>query len=223
MTIQGLKFHSCRSAKSWTFGQWESQNLALAMSTCHSLVKSDKKGVLIGNPVDRAMFKTSHSKLVKATGSTAVIRTKSRETVRVLRRFDFDHNRMTQSVIVEQGDGRLIAFCKGSGEKVASICESVPENFFTVLQEKSKGGIYCIAVASKPLEKGKNLAQLTRDEIEKDLVFDGILNFENPIRKNTGVSVTRGERHQSIVCIVQQSLNLSFCLHQGCHSTTQRS
>ena len=191
LTEQGLAFDSCRSAKSWSYGRWESPTLSLAMATCHSLVKSVEQGTLIGHPVDRAMFKVSNAKLVKATGSTAIIKTKSGEKIQVLRRFDFDHHRMTQSVILQHRDGRVVALVKGSGENIAKICDpaGVPSNFFEESKKQSKAGIYQIAVGSKALSKEIDVGSLSRDDVEKDLSFEGILNFQNRMRKNTPVSL----------------------------------
>ena len=188
LTEQGLSYDSCRSAKSWGYGRWESPSLSLAMSACHSLVKS-KNGALIGHPVDRAMFKASNAKISKATGNSATIRSKTGEKLKVVRRFDFDHHRMTQSVVVQHRDGRLTVLVKGSGENVAKLCnpEELPRDFFEELKKRSKSGIYQLAVGSKLLAKETNLSAITRDEVECDLNFEGVLNFENRMRQDTPV------------------------------------
>lgn len=54
------------------------------------------------------MFKAVAAKLVDVKGVAAVIQTVDGERIDVLRRFDFDHHRMTQSVIVRLPDSRLM-------------------------------------------------------------------------------------------------------------------
>ena len=121
LTEQGLAFLSMRSSKSWDYGQWPSEALSTAICVCHSLTKSNKSGVIIGNPVDRAMFEASGAELLSATGVTAAVKV-GNEKYEIIRRFDFDHNRMTQSVIVLLPDGTLTAFVKGSGESINKLC-----------------------------------------------------------------------------------------------------
>ena len=56
LTWQGLDYESCRSAESWNIGMWSSNILSVSMASCHALTKAND-GRLIGNPVDKAMFK----------------------------------------------------------------------------------------------------------------------------------------------------------------------
>lgn len=188
LTNQGLDFVSMRSVKSWKYGQWPSDVLSMAACVCHSLTKSKTDGTLIGNPVDRAMFQSSSAELVEATGVTATVISKSKKKYEVIRRFDFDHNRMTQSVIVRQQDGKITIFVKGSGENITSLCkpDSVPASFSDRLRTYSRAGVYQIAVATKDLDITANkVASLSRDEVETELQFAGVLNFANKMRDDT--------------------------------------
>lgn len=162
---------------------------------------------MIGHPVDRAMFKASSAKLGRASGSTASIKTKTGEKLKVVRRFDFDHNRMTQSVVIQDSDGRLTVLVKGSGESVAKLCntEELPTNFFEELKQKSKSGVYQIAVASKLLAKETDMVDLNRDQVESDLTFEGVLNFRNRMRRNTPVSLALSEFRVGVVPFNQMS------------------
>jgi magnesium-transporting ATPase (P-type) len=121
LTKQGLDYISVRSAEHWSVGQWKSDITSLASCVCHSLTLS-KTGKLIGNPVDQAMFQSSDGKIVEASGTSATVMIK-KEQYQIIRRFDFDHNRMTQSVVVVKPDGTVTAFVKGSGEAISKICD----------------------------------------------------------------------------------------------------
>lgn len=184
LTEQGLSYQSARSADQWSSSESASKGLSMAMACCHSLVRS-KAGVLIGNPVDKAMFTQSSAKFV-GDGKDTVIFDSNENKLEIVRRFDFDHHRMTQSVIVKMSNGRYVAFVKGSGESISKICEaeSMPSDFRASLSESAAGGIYQISVASKPIQAAA-VSTIGRDEVENGCSFVGILNFLNAIRKET--------------------------------------
>jgi cation-transporting ATPase 13A3/4/5 len=106
---------------------------------------------------------------------------------KIIKHFDFDHHRMTQSVIVQDKNGKLTAFVKGSGESLQKLCraQTLPRNFDHVLRESAKKGIYQISMASKSISTDVDLTTITRDEVEADLHFEGVVNFKNVIREET--------------------------------------
>jgi magnesium-transporting ATPase (P-type) len=156
-----------------------SDELSLAMSVCHSLTSS-KTGI-IGNPVDMAMFHASGAVFVQESGPDAVIKLLEGKHVKIIRRFEFDHIRMTQGVIVEMPDGHLKAIVKGSWDKLCNMCE-VPESYNETVEAFSSFGYYQIAVAWKDVESMDDAIHLNRDDVERNLMFVGVLNFENRIR-----------------------------------------
>lgn len=88
------------------------------------------------------MFRAVAAKIIEVNGATAVIRTVDGDRIDVLRRFDFDHHRMTQSVIARVPDGRLLVLAKGSGENVFKICDpvTIPMNYQSTLDMQAKKG-----------------------------------------------------------------------------------
>jgi magnesium-transporting ATPase (P-type) len=96
LTRQGLDFISAKCRESWDKEEADiSADLVLGMSCCHHLTQS-MKGELIGNPVDRTMFYASGATLVSA-GAVDRIVDGNGKFVDILKHFDFDHHRMTQS------------------------------------------------------------------------------------------------------------------------------
>eukprot|EP00934_Nitzschia_sp_Nitz4_P005704 Nitzschia sp. Nitz4//scaffold440_size7261//1106//5402//NITZ4_009160-RA/size7261-snap-gene-0.0-mRNA-1//-1//CDS//3329552021//5694//frame0 len=186
LTKQGLEYISCRSAASWDVGLWTSEELSTAMAVCHSLIVS-KAGTTIGNPVDRVMFAASGAKIQKVTNSSFSITDARGRQIKVLRRFDFDHNTMTQSVVVRMHDGTLRAYVKGSGENISKLCTqvSMPSSFQQKLRVSSRQGMYLIAVGAKELPAETKLDEISRVHIESDLSFTGVLNFSNKMREET--------------------------------------
>ncbi|KAL3912222.1 MAG: hypothetical protein SGILL_006969, partial [Bacillariaceae sp.] len=196
LTRQGLEFLSSRDIHSW--GSEENpiveQQMAVGMAVCHSLTKLEESGELIGNPVDRVMFEASGGELLQDS-----IKDKNGNELKVVRHCDFDHSRMTQSVVVQDSNGKLTVFVKGSGENISKLCikESLPSDFEYALRESSKQGIYQISMASKSLDKKTDVHSLTRDEIESSIEFQGVINFKNTM-KDESAGVIRDLKDGSV-------------------------
>lgn len=188
LTKQGLDFLSTKCATTWDTDESTdlSDDMALGMAACHSLTRFES-GVTVGNPVDRAMFEASGASFVDAKGSHLVVKDCKGNRLEVVKHFDFDHHRMTQSAIVKTSDGRLVAIAKGSGESIKKVClpDSLPRDFEAVARSSAKGGIYQISMATKVISAGADLSQMPRGDVEKDLVFAGVVNFKNLIREET--------------------------------------
>ena len=188
LTKQGLDFLSVRSASAWENVSTEDQSIsfmsdrmATGMTVCHTLTRS-KNGDLVGNPVDRVMFEASGGSIQgpEATDKHGLQMT-------ILKQFDFDHHRMTQSVIVKLGDGGIVAYVKGSGENIKAICkaDTMPSDFDAALRESAMQGIYQISMAYKPLSPRTDISTLDRSSLESDLLFIGVVNFKNTMREDT--------------------------------------
>ena len=193
ITKQGLNFVSARGKSSCID---ESQDfskkmpsssrtgeLELGMACCHNLTRS-KAGELIGNPVDRVMFENTGAQL---DNSSAEVTLESGKRVQIVHEFAFDQHRMTQSVLVRDDSGNLVAFCKGSGEAIRDRCinDTLPTNFDSLLRESAKSGLYQISMASKVMAKDTDVAKVTRDQVECDLNFEGVITFKNEMRENS--------------------------------------
>lgn len=185
ITKQGLDFMSTRSITSWSEeSATQSADMTLGMAVCHSLTPSQLTEMLIGNPVDRVMFEASGANIDKRNAEN--ITDAHGKKVLVVKRFDFDHHRMTQSVIVKTEDETLTVFVKGSGESMKKLClpESLPDDFDAVVKQSARSGVYQITMAKK-IVKSLDLGAITRDDVECDLEFVGVINFKNVIREDS--------------------------------------
>jgi magnesium-transporting ATPase (P-type) len=150
--------------------------LKIGMATCHSLTHTSQ-GLVVGNHVDKNMFLAVHGNLEQNIKDDTIRITVDGVAYSVLKRFEFDHHRMTMSVIIKDGDGHLFALVKGSGESIQSICipSSIPFEFGKELELCAKKGIYQISMAMKtlPQEFGLDatLSLVNRDDLERDLTF----------------------------------------------------
>ncbi|KAM5276880.1 putative cation-transporting ATPase 13A4 isoform 2-T2 [Hipposideros larvatus] len=145
--------------------------LCAAMTSCHSLVLLDE--TIQGDPLDLKMF--------EATTWVPV------EGIAILHQFPFSSALQRMTVIVQELGGDQLAFIKGAPEKVASFCqpETVPTSFVSELQIYTTQGFRVIAVAYKKLEMDNHTTALTRDKVESDLIFLGLLIFENQLKEET--------------------------------------
>eukprot|EP00934_Nitzschia_sp_Nitz4_P008467 Nitzschia sp. Nitz4//scaffold97_size77645//7752//12969//NITZ4_005511-RA/size77645-processed-gene-0.50-mRNA-1//-1//CDS//3329560635//8457//frame0 len=203
LTKQGLDFQSTRNKMNWGEGELggvEDALMAMGMAVCHSLVPSKNTSELIGNPVDRTMFEASGARIKVVSGESKLLQItdKTGKRVQVLKHFDFDHHRMTQSVVVKTDQNVLIAFVKGSDESIKKLCvtDTLPSDFDTYSKQCARDGYYQISMASKVLKADTALSKLSRDDLESALAFVGVINFKNAIRPETfGVisHLTEGE------------------------------
>jgi magnesium-transporting ATPase (P-type) len=187
LTKQGMDYLSVRSMRDWNSSTSTAvtPELALGMAACHTLSVTST-GDFIGNPVDRIMFESSKAQL-KVTNGVFEITDINGQQVKVVKVFDFDHHRMSQSVILQTASGSMVVYVKGSGESIKRKCisSSLPKDYDYCLRESSKQGIYQISMATKTLPFTADVGMITRDEIEQDLTFIGAINFKNTIREST--------------------------------------
>ena len=196
ITKQGLDFVSARGKSSWIdvskgFSKemslsFSTDELKLGMACCHNLTRNNA-GEMIGNPVDRVVFSHSRATVDGVSQGHFLLTDDTGRQVAVLKQFDFDHHRMTQSVVVQSvSDGQLIVFCKGSGEAIRAISKkaTMPSNFDAVLRQSARSGLYQISMASKTLGIDTDVSNLSRDQVESDLSFQGVINFKNTMREN---------------------------------------
>jgi magnesium-transporting ATPase (P-type) len=92
---------------------------------------------------------------------------------------------------------------KGSGESIQKLCDpsTLPTSYGSVVKESAKSGTYQISMAMKEIADSTNLAELSRDEIENNLTFVGVINFKNVLREETP-EVIRHLESGEVQCIM---------------------
>jgi len=177
------------------------------MAVCHTLTKTTN-GAYVGTFIDEVMFKASEASMNSASDGPTVIETKNGKKVNVLKRFEFDHSTMSQSVIVQDETGKVCTFVKGSAESIQRICTpgSLPSNFTTMSENASREGIYQIALAigdapePKMGDTGKiSYAFVSRYDVERDLRFVGFMDFKNTLREESPATIEH-LREGSVSC-----------------------
>uniref|UniRef100_A0A674P855 ATPase cation transporting 13A2 n=1 Tax=Takifugu rubripes TaxID=31033 RepID=A0A674P855_TAKRU len=105
--------------------------------------------------------------------------------VAIVQRFPFSSALQRMSVVTTTPQGcSAFAYIKGSPEMVASLCQedTVPPQFSSQLQMFSSEGLRVLALAYKPLDRTDNLKTIERRELEKDMLFLGLLMMKNMVK-----------------------------------------
>jgi cation-transporting ATPase 13A3/4/5 len=190
LTKQGLEFQLSDETKE------ESSLLKRGLAVCQDLHLSND-GSLVGPSVDRIGFLASSATFVDDN----TVRHEGEDIV-FLKRFEFDHERMTQSVIVKRGE-EIITYVKGSPEAIRKLCSesSLPMNFAEISRQSARDGIYQLAMATSTYKCDKAMNEVHRDDIEKDLEFLGFANFQNSLKEDSP-AVIEELRHGKIGCVM---------------------
>eukprot|EP00112_Aurelia_sp_Birch-Aquarium-sp1_P002091 Seg1227.9 transcript_id=Seg1227.9/GoldUCD/mRNA.D3Y31 product="putative cation-transporting ATPase 13A3" protein_id=Seg1227.9/GoldUCD/D3Y31 len=179
------------------------------MATCQSLTVID--GNLIGDPLDLKMFEATgwdfeESLSLAETerfGSLIPTVVRSRNEMKhqesedkfteiaILKQFTFSSELQRMSVIARKlGDSSMHVYVKGSPEIIASLCvpKTLPKNFDDILRSYTEEGFRVIALASRSLPKNMkwhHVQHLIRNDVEKELNFQGFLILKNMVKKET--------------------------------------
>jgi magnesium-transporting ATPase (P-type) len=85
-----------------------------------------------------------------------------------------------------QIDNVFRIFVKGSPEKICELCdpETIPKNFEEILEQYTKEGYRVIALANKamPDYNYRKVMNASRDKVECNLAFLGLLIMENKLK-----------------------------------------
>ncbi|XP_045707836.1 probable cation-transporting ATPase 13A5 [Phyllostomus hastatus] len=190
--------HSFASGRALPWGP-----LCAAMASCHSLILLD--GTIQGDPLDLKMFEGTAWKMehrnadyckFRVSDSNVIIKPGPKasqspvEAIAILRQFPFSSSLQRMSVVAQlAGEEHVHVYMKGAPEMLAQFCrsETVPKDFPQQLRNYTKQGFRVIALAHKALSVGKLLEveSLSREKVESELTFLGLLIMENRLKKET--------------------------------------
>lgn len=190
-----------------------SSQFVACMASCQSLTTIN--GQLSGDPLDLKMFSATGWILEEPTQEETALHNPIMPTVvrppnhvmetdantnhteatacevGIVRQFPFSSALQRMSVVVRTlGQKHMNAFLKGAPEVVARLCKShtVPESFWETLESYTRQGFRVIAVAHKQLDtklSWHKVQALSRDVIENNMEFLGLIIMQNKIKKET--------------------------------------
>lgn len=200
-------------------------DLIRGMATCHSLTIID--GVLAGDPLDGKMFEATgwcleepevcdNNKFDLLVPTVVKANKSNGEEIGIIHQYQFSSTLQRMSVVVKSLiKPEFELFCKGSPEMIVKLSnvESVPKDLLRSLKTYTEKGYRVIAMATKTLP-GLNymkIKKLTREEMEKDLTFIGLIVLENRLKPQTA-SVMKELRDANIKTVMITGDNMQTAL-----------
>lgn len=162
-----------------------------ALASCHAV--GSMKDDLVGMEVEVKMFKATQWKLFESEGQQPIVRSvDGSDELEVVKRFEFDHHRMSMSVVMKhKSTGKIYVFTKGSYEKMQSVsaASSVPANYTETAENLAKNGCYVLGMAFKEVQdvaENDMVAFLAnRDAVEEGLSLLGLVMFRNELKEDS--------------------------------------
>lgn len=186
--------------------------LVQILAACHSLTTID--GKINGDPLDIEMFRSIDWELIepgpehtrfdslaptivrpcsedKSPSPTNIDSIANQYSIGIIKQHQFSSEAQCMSVIVRIcGKKYMQVFSKGAPEKIHSLClpESIPDNYYHLLNKFTSRGYRVIAMAYKNLPskaKWVEAERMSRHEVESNLNFVGFLILMNCLKPET--------------------------------------
>ena len=163
------------------------------LATCHAVTQMGD--TLVGNEVEVNMFAATQWTLEEGGSHPVVTSPDHKEALTIVKRFEFDHKRMTMSVLVRDGGGNVTIFCKGSAENVGSRClpASIPEGYTEQSKKHALEGCYVISLGHRELGPMDDdaITRMDRDSAEQGLTWLGLILFRNELKPDTAQAIAK--------------------------------
>jgi cation-transporting ATPase 13A3/4/5 len=178
--------------------------MQIGLATCHAVTTLN--GQFIGNPVDIEMFRSSKWQLSdesKYVDTLTPSNSGSEGAVHVLKRYEFVHARMSMSVaVLDSTTNKVHIFVKGAYEKIKDLSnpESFPADYDRVTANHARQGCYVLALSHREINLDKipggldAFSHWTRDQMEENINFLGLIIFKNQLKEDTTENVAELKR-----------------------------
>ncbi|KAJ2681089.1 hypothetical protein GGI25_000044 [Coemansia spiralis] len=170
-----------------------------AAATCHAVAEVEG-GLMIGNPVDIEMFRTTKCNISKTPTpgalDTIIVPGSSELKLDIIKRFEFLHSRASMSVAVrDPRDGHVHVFVKGSFEKIKEHLDSatVPSDYLVSANRMARQGGYVLAMGHRDLGDidVSEMQNWTRDDMENGSELVGFIVFKNMLKEDTPEAIAK--------------------------------
>ena len=141
----------------------------------------------------------------------------------IIRRFDFESKLQRMSTIVKNiPETNFLCFCKGSPEKISELCNenTLPDNFNEVLNKYTSKGYRVLALSCKVMRMTYDQAmKITRNNIEKNLIFLGLLIIQNELKDGTSSTLKslNEDGHLVIKMATGDNILTATCVAKSCN------
>ena len=147
---------------------------------------------------------------------------KERYEIGIVKRFDFSSKLQRMTTISKNiNEDYFKAFCKGSPEKLRDLCkpETIPLNFDTILNSYTTKGYRVLAMAAKGLLMDFQQSQsISREDVEKNMIFLGFLIVKNKLKEKTKESLIKyDEADLRMVMATGDNILTAICVSKECN------
>ena len=145
---------------------------------------------LIGDPMEKAVFKASGWKMISDNTVAPPVHENRIRPMLIKYRYIFTSQLKRMSVIVDIGGDRLRILTKGAPETIKTLLthNSIPKHYDEFYQQQMRSGRRVLAMASGDLgSANKPLTDFSksRSVLEKQLIFAGFLIFDSPLKADS--------------------------------------
>ena len=153
---------------------------------------------------------------------------KGKYALGIVKRFDFSSKLQRMTIISKNiNEDYFKAFCKGSPEKIRDLCkpDTIPYNFDNILNNYTTKGYRVLAMAAKGLKMDFQQSQsISREDVEKNMIFLGFLIVKNKLKEKTKESLTKYDQADlRMIMATGDNILTAICVSKECNLITKNS
>ena len=151
---------------------------------------------------------------------------KSRYEIGIVKRFDFSSKLQRMTIIGKNlNENHFKAFCKGSPEKIRGLCNpsTIPDSFDETLNSYTIKGYRVLGMAAKSINMNFQQSQtVTREFVENNMVFLGLLIVQNKLKEKTKESLAKyAEADLRMLMATGDNILTAICVSKDCNLVSQ--
>ncbi|KOC60801.1 putative cation-transporting ATPase 13A1 [Habropoda laboriosa] len=188
------------------------------LATCHSLVQLDDG--IVGDPLEKATLRAIKWNLTKA--DSMIPRKGQSPVLKIVQRHHFSSALKRMAVVAgytTPGSSEInyMTTVKGAPEVIKTMLSSVPENYDSTYLSLSRRGARVLALGYRKISgslTSQDLRELTRDDLEKNLIFAGFVIISCPLKPDSEAVIKEIVHSSHSVVMITGDNPLTAC-HVG--------
>uniref|UniRef100_A0A0N4ZFJ5 Cation-transporting ATPase n=1 Tax=Parastrongyloides trichosuri TaxID=131310 RepID=A0A0N4ZFJ5_PARTI len=183
------------------------------LASCHSLVMFDRE--LVGDPLEKATLNWLDWNIVK--NDLASANNGKAPAMKIFQRYHFSSQLKRMTVVAgytpQGSEPVMITSVKGAPEVLANMFVNIPEGYVEGYKSLAQQGYRVLSLGYSNLGNiDKNdIRRITRDELEKNLIFAGFLVISCPLKKDTKAMIKEIKESGHAVVMITGDNPLTAC------------